>query len=101
MHLKETQITLQDCISSDSPPDPELTKAMEENEVVIGSQEERISILKMALEEKGVLAGTHYDLPSNPVVTIAQLPSSDPSRVSTTNPAVNHAIEDGDNGIHL
>ena len=26
-----------------------------------GSQEERISILKMALAEKGVVAGSHYD----------------------------------------
>ncbi|GBE79698.1 hypothetical protein BKA93DRAFT_758315 [Sparassis latifolia] len=62
-HLKTTQEELKEAMSS--TPDPEFTKAVEENEVVIGSQEERISILRVALTEKGVLSSSHY----NPVVT--------------------------------
>lgn len=68
--------------------DPEITKAIEENETVMyaallerattrfhlhsffrcsGSQSERISMLKMALLDKGIVAGSHYDL-APPVV---------------------------------
>ncbi|KAH9938194.1 uncharacterized protein B0H18DRAFT_1112373 [Fomitopsis serialis] len=58
-HLRRTQTELK--VVSDEAPDPEFTKAIEENDLVIGSQEERVSILKMALTEKGVLMGSHYD----------------------------------------
>ncbi|KAJ7498815.1 hypothetical protein FB451DRAFT_1014283 [Mycena latifolia] len=61
--LGETQEMLRDHAASIQPDvDPEITKAIEENETVIGSQSERISILKMALADKGILAGSHYDL---------------------------------------
>lgn len=30
-----------------------------------GSQEERITILKMAIAEKGIIPGSHYDLAPN------------------------------------
>lgn len=64
--------------------DPEITKAIEENETVMyaclnarcpfsssfvgcsGSQSERISILKIALADKGIIAGSHYDLAPPP-----------------------------------
>ncbi|EPT03748.1 hypothetical protein FOMPIDRAFT_1115201 [Fomitopsis schrenkii] len=59
-HLRRTQHELQ--IATDTDYDPEIAKALEENNEVIGSQEERISILKMALAEKGVLMSSHYDL---------------------------------------
>ena len=32
-----------------------------------GSQEERISILRMALAKKGILVGSHYDLPTQDI----------------------------------
>jgi len=59
--LKETQSQLEEVITSD--PDEEFVKAFDDNKLVIGSQEERISILKMALTEKGIHMGSHYDLP--------------------------------------
>ncbi|TFK43445.1 hypothetical protein BDQ12DRAFT_718665 [Crucibulum laeve] len=96
-HLRETQDMLKDHIMVEAPadPDPEITKAIEENEVVIGSQDERISILKMALAEKGIVAGSHYDdspEPNPPLPTFAMQNGVTPE------------VEDGDsetNGIHL
>jgi len=58
-HLKKTQIELRELLASS--PDPDFEKAVEENDAVIGSQEERISILKMALTEKGITPSAHYD----------------------------------------
>jgi len=51
--------------------DPEITKAIEENETVIGSQSERISMLKMALLDKGIVAGSHYDIALPPPRVVA------------------------------
>ncbi|KIP10721.1 hypothetical protein PHLGIDRAFT_47858, partial [Phlebiopsis gigantea 11061_1 CR5-6] len=51
-YLRSTQAQLKEV--NDESPDPEFTKAMEENDDVIGSQEERISMLKIALTEKGI-----------------------------------------------
>ncbi|EIW61999.1 uncharacterized protein TRAVEDRAFT_44831 [Trametes versicolor FP-101664 SS1] len=60
-HLQRTQDELQDALST-SPGDTDLTEAFEENEVVIGSQKERITILRMVLVEKGLPMGPHYDV---------------------------------------
>ncbi|KAJ7094667.1 hypothetical protein B0H15DRAFT_133815 [Mycena belliarum] len=61
--LNVTQEMLRDHATSIQPEvDSEIDKAIEENETVIGSQSERISILKMALADKGISAGSHYDL---------------------------------------
>ncbi|KAJ6515791.1 hypothetical protein C8R45DRAFT_957619 [Mycena sanguinolenta] len=73
--LGETQTMLREYVASTQPSeevDPEITKAIEENETVIGSQTERISMLKMALLDKGIVAGSHYDvdLPSPPAEPI-------------------------------
>lgn len=65
-HLRSTQEQLKDALAED--PDPEFTKAVEENQVTIGSQEERISILRMALAEKGVLMNEHYAVETTPAV---------------------------------
>ncbi|KAF7292408.1 hypothetical protein HMN09_01224900 [Mycena chlorophos] len=64
-HLHDTQTMLKEAMESD--PDPELTKALEENRTVIcsGSQTERIAILKLALSDKGVIMSEHYDPPKN------------------------------------
>ncbi|KAI0068779.1 hypothetical protein BV25DRAFT_1786088, partial [Artomyces pyxidatus] len=67
-HLKETQQELRQLIQ-EPEKDPVLLEAFQDNETVItygylgisGSQEERISILNMALVEKGVIASSgHY-----------------------------------------
>ncbi|KJA30191.1 hypothetical protein HYPSUDRAFT_126774 [Hypholoma sublateritium FD-334 SS-4] len=59
--LRATQIILQAELEVPGEIDSEITKAFDENKIVIGSQEERISILKMALTEKGITSGSHYD----------------------------------------
>nr|GAT59910.1 predicted protein [Mycena chlorophos] len=63
-HLHDTQTMLKEAMESD--PDPELTKALEENRTIIGSQTERIAILKLALSDKGIIMSEHYDPPKNP-----------------------------------
>lgn len=81
-HLRETQRILSSHVKdSDDTVDADILLALDENKVVMyvrrqpashskltlqensGSQEERISILRMALAKKGILAGGHYDLP--------------------------------------
>ncbi|KAI0269140.1 hypothetical protein BC834DRAFT_613903 [Gloeopeniophorella convolvens] len=79
-HLKQTQDELRPYLD-----DPELAQASRENEGVIASQEERISMLTMALVEKGVVAsGGHYEVaqttPAAPSAAAApQQPSLPPS----------------------
>lgn len=59
--LRSTQEQLKEANEAD--PDPEFVKAIEENDEVIGSQEERVSILRMALAAKGIpMSDTHYSL---------------------------------------
>ncbi|KAJ7507920.1 hypothetical protein B0H11DRAFT_1969322 [Mycena galericulata] len=70
--LDETQKMLREHLASIQPGeevDHEITKAIEENETVIGSQVERISILKMALQTMGIVAGSHYDVPHTPAAS--------------------------------
>ncbi|KAG6873759.1 hypothetical protein C0995_011578 [Termitomyces sp. Mi166 len=101
-HLKQTQTTLREYINEEPSHDvdPEITKALEENKTVIGSQEERIFILKLALSEKGVHYGSHYDINSGASTTKTSQPLSNSS---TTLPAPTAAMspEDDDDGIHL
>ncbi|KAJ7068369.1 hypothetical protein C8F01DRAFT_1050487 [Mycena amicta] len=70
--LHETQTLLREAIASEA--DPELTKALEENQTVIvsGSQTERISILRLALADKGISMGAHYDIAAEPTREVAQ-----------------------------
>ncbi|KAJ7276497.1 hypothetical protein B0H12DRAFT_1085700 [Mycena haematopus] len=72
--LGETQSMLREHVAAMQPSeevDPEITKAIEENETVIGSQSERISMLKMALLDKGIVAGSHYDIALPPPRVVA------------------------------
>jgi len=58
-----------------------------------GSQEERISMLKMALLEKGVVTGSHYG--------VDESGSTNPSlNVSTSTPLGNQTSAD-DDGVYL
>ncbi|KAA1466368.1 hypothetical protein DENSPDRAFT_831186 [Dentipellis sp. KUC8613] len=65
LHLRKTQEELQQYLTgpdSESDPDADLQEAFEENKLTIGSQVERISILQMALIQKGVVQSVdHYD----------------------------------------
>jgi len=56
LHLKRTQDELRAFIQSDGDGnvDRDLETALEENNVVIATQEERVSMLKLALQCKGV-----------------------------------------------
>ncbi|KAF8745916.1 hypothetical protein AX14_004221 [Amanita brunnescens Koide BX004] len=63
-HLGETQSLLREHLSSEGH-DAELAVALDENETVIASQQERISMLQFVLREKGVISTSHYALPSN------------------------------------
>jgi len=77
-YLSETQEVLKAALAES--PDAEIAEAFEENQVVIGSQEERITILKMAITEKGIVPGSHYDLApgsiSQPLITQASTTST-------------------------
>ncbi|KAL1722454.1 hypothetical protein EV715DRAFT_287468 [Schizophyllum commune] len=111
-HLKETQDLLRSHLKSEA--DPDLQQALNENEEVIGSQTERINILRMALTQKGILGtSSHYDTfpPTGPAQSQTQTRESAPSPsqppATTTAPApangVNGASEasDEDGGLHL
>ncbi|KAK1236473.1 hypothetical protein PQX77_000250 [Marasmius sp. AFHP31] len=80
-HLRQTQDLLREDIESDPKNvDAEVKAAFEENEQVIPAQEERITILKMALTEKGIVMGKHYDSPESiSSAKAAPLPSVDPT----------------------
>lgn len=43
-----------------------MAATLDENEIVIASQQERVSMLQFALREKGVVGGGHYVPPSSP-----------------------------------
>ncbi|KAI1795190.1 hypothetical protein LXA43DRAFT_882491 [Ganoderma leucocontextum] len=76
-YLQRTQDQLKDALST-APGDADLTEAFEENEIVIGSQSERISMLRIVLAEKGVPMSAHYDVGSQPA-------SGDPSSQTPRN----------------
>jgi hypothetical protein len=63
-----------------------------------GSQEERISILKMALTEKGVHTSSHYDLKSDSTSTQRHGVSA---AMTATTPLPNDESDGDDGGIHL
>ncbi|KAI0650769.1 hypothetical protein C8Q79DRAFT_945115 [Trametes meyenii] len=91
-HLERTQEVLREALS-DSPDDADLSQALGENENVIGSQRERISMLRMVLVEKGVPMSAHYDLEassqqSSPAAT-PMPPAPQVNGVRQTLPALN------------
>ncbi|EKM80122.1 hypothetical protein AGABI1DRAFT_127801 [Agaricus bisporus var. burnettii JB137-S8] len=104
-HLRETQTLLREFQSQEAPgtADPEVQKALEENEVVIGSQTERITILRMALAEKGVGDGRHYDASrTSPTGSEESITEQRDSSIQTqaTDTERQTGPEDG-GGIHL
>ncbi|KAF8484924.1 hypothetical protein DFH94DRAFT_717006 [Russula ochroleuca] len=90
-HLRRTQ----DELRSHSD-DPELSLALQENEAVIASQAERISMLNIALNEKGVVAsGDHYE----PTQTSAATSRQPPAPPSDT--VIDDSNEANDGGVML
>lgn len=104
-HLQQTQKTLLEYIEAErsADVDPEITKALEENKTVIGSQEERILMLKLALTEKGVHYSSHFDLGSSTATSpIPALVSVQPAPTTTTaTNAPRTAPDEDEDGIHL
>ncbi len=130
-HLKSTQEQLKE--ATEELSDPELEQAMKENDDVMyvllssqppslvehrkyirfsGSQEERISILRMALAEKGLSISCHSELPTTGNQTQSAEPSQeDPTQANSVHVPVhepNHAADnthdivvDEDGGIDL
>ena len=117
-HLKSTQDQLQYLIdtTSESTPDPDFIGAIQENIDVMyeaisfilkvvgcsprslmnrssNSQEERISILKHALVQKGVVSPSHYDLePSRSTQSATVNPEQNPPSTTAAN---------GDDGLYI
>ena len=115
-HLKSTQDQLQYLVdtTSDSTPDPDFLGAIQENKDVMcggflgrgyplgvadsiapfrNSQEERVSILKHALIQKGVISPSHYDLdPRRTTQPASTTVNPEPDPPSTTG---------GDGGLYL
>ncbi|KAK0230911.1 hypothetical protein IW262DRAFT_1341163 [Armillaria fumosa] len=102
-HLRETQELLgQHIAENPNEQDADIENAFKENETVIGSQEERVAMLKMAISEKGVNPGSHYAVsPSDGVLAERDIVrrSTGPVAGDPTNEAV--AESDDDGGIHL
>ncbi|CEL59687.1 hypothetical protein RSOLAG1IB_03620 [Rhizoctonia solani AG-1 IB] len=74
--LSSTQKQLQDAMAVDVTPDADLQQAFQENLGVIGSQEERIMMLRKALEAQGaaIADSPHYQVhasSSPPPVTVS------------------------------
>ncbi|KAF8517771.1 hypothetical protein JB92DRAFT_2809546, partial [Gautieria morchelliformis] len=67
-HLRDTQQQLQESVGAEEHPDPIILQALDENKTVIASQEERVSMLRLALELKGLARHTnaHYDVARPP-----------------------------------
>ncbi|KAJ3774444.1 hypothetical protein FB446DRAFT_728870 [Lentinula raphanica] len=93
--LRETQETLKAVIdeaASAETADTEIVQAYQENKDVIGAQEERILILKLALVDKGASSGAHYDLDAK------RAPPQDPNGEDLDEL---HPSEDDSGGLHL
>ncbi|KAG9088783.1 hypothetical protein FS749_001901 [Ceratobasidium sp. UAMH 11750] len=100
--LGSTQKQLQEAISDEAAPDPEFEQALRENSIVIASQEERIVMLRKALEVQGaaIADNPHYDIRQPP----AQAPPvrATPASLSEnpTNPPDAHDDDDSE-GVYL
>ncbi|CAE6424491.1 unnamed protein product [Rhizoctonia solani] len=98
--LSATQKQLQDAIASEVTPDVELQQAFQENLGVIGSQEERIVMLRKALEAQGaaIADNPHYQLQSQAISLPAAVPHEAASVSTTGGVPEQIANQDGDSG---
>ncbi|KAJ3716351.1 hypothetical protein DFJ43DRAFT_813087 [Lentinula guzmanii] len=99
--LRETQEALKGLIDEAVSPetaDAEIVQAFKENQDVIGSQEERILILKLALADKGIRTGSHYDVDTD-TSKVVKAPPHDPNAEEHDDPG--SIVEDDSGGFHL
>ncbi|KAJ3789503.1 hypothetical protein GGU10DRAFT_49701 [Lentinula aff. detonsa] len=99
--LRETQEALKGLIDEAVSPetaDAEIVQAFKENQDVIGSQEERILILKLALADKGISTGSHYDVDTG-TSKVVKAPPHDPNGEEHDDPG--SIVEDDSGGFHL
>ncbi|KAI0719598.1 hypothetical protein C8T65DRAFT_44004 [Cerioporus squamosus] len=104
-HLQRTQEELKEALTA-SPGDPDLSEAFEENEVVIGSQSERITMLQMVLSEKGIHMSAHYYVqPQTATVDHVQSePQRDASadgRMTTSSLHSESRVDENSEGVYL
>jgi len=123
-YLRETQNVLEATLAETTePPDAEIADAFEENQVVMyvqadldyryhtarvliyylnrGSQEERITILKMAITEKGIVPGSHYD-PQAMSVSQSSITQHNPSHTTAPSPLIDTALSNvEEDGVYL
>ncbi|KAL5636791.1 hypothetical protein ACGC1H_000681 [Rhizoctonia solani] len=102
--LTETQKQLQDAISSAPTADADIQQAFEENLQVIGSQEERIAMLRKALEAQGaaIADNPHYQVQSQVISSSVAVPNGAASVPATTGmfeQTTNQSDESG--GVYL
>ncbi|CAE6466880.1 unnamed protein product [Rhizoctonia solani] len=102
--LSSTQKQLQDAMALEITPDADLQQAFQENLGVIGSQEERIVMLRKALEAQGAaIAGSpHYQVHTQPNPPPASMPQVAAS-VSTNGrgPEQTSNEDDESGGVYL
>ncbi|KAJ3799092.1 hypothetical protein GGU11DRAFT_680237 [Lentinula aff. detonsa] len=107
--LRETQEALKGLIDEAVSPetaDAEIVQAFKENQDVMclddnrcrGSQEERILILKLALADKGISTGSHYDVDTG-TSKVVKAPPHDPNGEEHDDPG--SIVEDDSGGFHL
>ncbi|KAF9057647.1 hypothetical protein BJ165DRAFT_1422191 [Panaeolus papilionaceus] len=95
--LQSTQSILEKVLNQPGAADPEISQAFEENKTVIASQQERITILEMALRGKGVVSESHYSTPAQ-----SNLSNNPSSRGSTEESTADAVLADGnDDGVYL
>lgn len=112
-HLKQTQECLREQVADMGAEATETSlsadralylETLKENDIVIGSQEERIRMLRIALSQKGAV-DLHYNLgQSGADVQRSGSTNSEASALSTSSDQLPQSVQDlngGDGGIHL
>ncbi|KAG9041863.1 hypothetical protein FS837_011646 [Tulasnella sp. UAMH 9824] len=101
-HLYSTQTELEP-FTSGPEKDPDFTAAYEENKGTIASQEERITMLRFALERKGASAvsNPHYTLPDSATPPASSAPASRPAAANASLPPDDNPDLDESNGLYL
>ncbi|KZW03779.1 hypothetical protein EXIGLDRAFT_599861 [Exidia glandulosa HHB12029] len=93
--LNKTQKELKQHL--EQSPDPDLEDAVKENEDTIGSQSERILMMRLALEAKGFskASNPHYDVSTEPQ------PQQPAHRIDPPFALPAHSEEENEDGVYL
>ncbi|KAB5595485.1 TspO/MBR family domain-containing protein [Ceratobasidium theobromae] len=100
--LLSTQTQLQDEIAKQNPPDVDLQQAFQENLEVVESQEERIVMLRTALEAQGaaIADNPHYAIRTQEVPFVSSTPSREAASALTVGRTDAQAGDDSE-GVYL